>query len=198
MEGGSSGDHVFGAGTLLGGRGSDLMEPFDDSTADGGPGKDILITVGLVTHLSGGGGVDTLWANPSGAFGAKGIVMDIGAGMVDLGELYDNWVVTFDGFEKFWGSQGDDLIIGSSGNDRINGREGSDEIHGRGGNDILRGDGGLFLELDGDDTIFGEKGDDTLFGRDGDDNLDGGPGTDTGDEGNGVNTCISIENPTNC
>lgn len=99
------------------------------------------------------------------------------------------------------GSAGEDRIHGGTDNDEIRGGTGDDPLlSGGGGRDTIWGDKGNAGGPYGDDVLLGGDADDTLNGEDGADTLNGGPHVngDTGDGGPGVDSCSTIENPTNC
>lgn len=92
---------------------------------------------------------------------------------------------------RFFGTDGDDVIVGTEGADEIHGKDGDDFICGRGGADTIYG-GGQNDRLyggEGEDQLFGEGGRDILWGGPGDDQqgegLSGGPGGDWIDGGPG-------------
>ncbi len=58
---------------------------------------------------------------------------------------------------RFWGGNGNDLLIGGSGNDIVDGNQGSDTIMLGAGNDVVTWDPG-----DGDDMVDGGIGQDRL------------------------------------
>jgi hypothetical protein len=91
---------------------------------------------------------------------------------------------------KYFGTEGDDVIVGSPGRDHIYGFGGNDVICGGGDRDYLwggRGDdqiyGGPGMDWihgeEGNDVLYGNEGDDTLIGDEGNDTLYGGGGDDS-------------------
>ncbi len=90
---------------------------------------------------------------------------------------------------KFWGFEGNDILVGGEGQDTLYGGEGDDELHGISapvsttgpGTDVLHGEAGddILYGGTGADKLFGGKDKDTLFGGIGNDTLYGGTGDDT-------------------
>jgi Ca2+-binding RTX toxin-like protein len=108
------------------------------STADGGPGNDVLAAGAGNDILSGGDGNDLL----SG------------------GDGYD-YIAGDAGHDVLFGGNGDDLLIGDGvgqvGNDHLFGGDGDDALEGRDGSDVLEGGTGR-------DLLTGGTGDDLLIG----------------------------------
>jgi len=108
---------------------------------------------------------------------------------------------TSDGYDEFFGGDGDDVadgqgnhdyLDGRGGNDTLSGGDGDDHLHGGEGDDLLSGDDGndLVYGYIGDDDMSGGTGDDLLHGGDGNDHVYGGDGDDELLGGHGDDTLI--------
>ncbi len=90
--------------------------------------------------------------------------------------------------DKFYGDEGDDILIGNAEDDYLDGGPGQDRLVGGDGNDTLMGGDGndTLIGNAADDNLDGGLGEDRLVGGDGNDTLMGGDGNDTlrGDDGN--------------
>ena len=99
----------------------------------------------------------------------------------------DDYLETGDGFNIFYGGNGNDTLAGDKDMDFMYGGEGDDLLLGRNGISVLFGDNGNDTIYDGDDGSYlnGGNGDDFLYGGGGADVLDGGAGNDylQGDHG---------------
>ncbi|PAY20401.1 hypothetical protein CKO51_06075 [Rhodopirellula sp. SM50] len=84
-------------------------------------------------------------------------------------------------FSRFYGGDGDDILIGGSAGDLIDGQNGNDTLYGGAGNDSLYGGYGndRIYAGDGNDRAFGHFGDDYITGQAGDDIIVGGQDDDT-------------------
>ncbi|MDK9704379.1 MAG: FG-GAP-like repeat-containing protein, partial [Sulfuritalea sp.] len=151
----------------------DLMISFGaDTTMNGGPGDDVLVTVGGQGGnfgpsgsdvINGGDGNDTLQLGQ--VAGLVGYTVDLGntglnAQAISAGANSSSFTVS--GIENVMGSDGADSITGDSLANRLGGG-------------------------DGNDTLIGGDGNDSLSGGNGVDSLVGGNGTDTADYSSDVN-----------
>ena len=126
-------------------------------TINTGAGDDFVRAAGGDDSLDGGADTDTL----SYVDAADGVLIDIGGGTASgTGSGSD----TFQNFENFVLTDGDDFVTGSAGSETVSAADGEDIIDGLGGNDTI--DAG-----DGNDQVFGYVGD-TVNG--------GGTGSGTG------------------
>jgi Ca2+-binding RTX toxin-like protein len=81
-------------------------------------------------------------------------------------------LITGDGEQSIFGTQGDDTLSSGGDNDVLNGGSGDDTLNGESGNDDLKGGAD-------DDTLNGGGGNDTLNGGTDSDTMAGGSGSDT-------------------
>src|SRR5688572_1527294 len=81
-------------------------------------------------------------------------------------------LITGDGEQSIFGTQGDDTLSSGGDNDVLNGGSGDDTLNGESGNDDLKGGAD-------DDTLNGGGGNDTLNGGTDNDTMAGGSGNDT-------------------
>ena len=168
--------------------------------ANGGGGRDFIMSGPLPDTLHGDAGNDTLngMSGDDKVFGDGGddtITGLGGADQIDGGAGVDtanypsaesititlNDDVANDGqtdeedrlrsVENVGGGQAGDRITGSSAANRLNGLKGGDRLFGLAGDDMLIG-------WTGNDTLEGADGADRLEGGDGNDTLDGGSGAD--------------------
>lgn len=99
----------------------------------------------------------------------------------------DDYLEARDGFNVFYGGDGNDTLAGGANIDFMFGEDGDDLLLGRNGVNILFGGNGNDTIYDGDDGSYlnGGDGDDFLYGGGGADVLDGGAGNDylQGDHG---------------
>ena len=192
LNGDDGNDFIYGAGTLSGGAGNDLLTAFESvsSALYGGDGDDVL-TGGLGNDtLSGGAGNDTLLGGDGddilyGQAGADimnggagfdiahyddaptGIVANLATPSVNTGDAAGDVYINIEG------------LAGSNQADVLTGDDNANSLYGLAGNDSLNG--GL-----GDDSLFGNEGNDLLLGSDGNDTLCGGAGADTLNGGDGI------------
>lgn len=103
------------------------------------------------------------------------------------GTAEDNYLGAGDGFNVFYGGDGNDTLAGGANMDFMYGENGDDLLLGRNGVNVLFGGAGNDTIYDGDDGSYlnGGDGDDSLYGGGGADVLDGGAGNDylQGDHG---------------
>lgn len=122
------------------------------------------------------------------SFGGKDAAFT-GSGSRDIvtGTDADDYLEAGDGFNIFYGADGNDTIAGGKDMDFIYGEDGDDLLLGRNGVNVLFGGNGNDTIYDGDDGSYlnGGDGDDFLYGGGGADVLDGGAGNDylQGDHG---------------
>lgn len=99
----------------------------------------------------------------------------------------DDYLEAGDGFNVFYGGDGNDTLAGGANMDFMYGENGDDLLLGRNGVNVLFGGAGNDTIYDGDDGSYlnGGDGDDSLYGGGGADVLDGGAGNDylQGDHG---------------
>lgn len=99
----------------------------------------------------------------------------------------DDYHEAGDGFNVFYGGDGNDTLAGGANMDFMYGENGDDLLLGRNGVNVLFGGAGNDTIYDGDDGSYlnGGDGDDSLYGGGGADVLDGGAGNDylQGDHG---------------
>ena len=99
----------------------------------------------------------------------------------------DDYLEAGDGFNIFYGGEGNDTLAGGKDMDFMYGGDGDDLLLGRNGVNVLFGGNGNDTIYDGDDGSYlsGGEGDDFLYGGGGTDVLDGGAGNDylQGDHG---------------
>lgn len=99
----------------------------------------------------------------------------------------DDYLEAGDGFNIFYGGEGNDTLAGGKDMDFMYGGDGDDLLLGRNGVNVLFGGNGNDTIYDGDDGSYlsGGDGDDFLYGGGGADVLDGGAGNDylQGDHG---------------
>lgn len=99
----------------------------------------------------------------------------------------DDYLEAGDGFNIFYGGEGNDTLAGGKDMDFMYGGDGDDLLLGRNGVNVLFGGNGNDTIYDGDDGSYlsGGDGDDFLYGGGGSDVLDGGAGNDylQGDHG---------------
>lgn len=197
LDGGAGNDTLIGAGPMIGGTGSDVLEPTAlgkvIAGGDGAGDVDLLSYQLMTTPLS----------------LTKTSATDVNAG--------DGAAKT--GIEVLEGGQGNDTLTGTGGPDVLYGGDGDDVIDGRGGGDTLDGGPGQntvtyalgpspvtvdlgagtggALPLDtlrhfttvitgpGNDTVTGTSADEHFILGAGDDTVDAGAGNDTIDGGPG-------------
>lgn len=96
------------------------------------------------------------------------------------GTAEDNYLEAGDGFNVFYGGDGNDTLAGGANMDFMYGENGDDLLLGRNGVNVLFGGIGNDTIYDGDDGSYlnGGDGDDSLYGGGGADVLDGGAGND--------------------
>ena len=126
LFGGDGNDTIDGAGgnnTLDGGNG--------DDTLTGGVGRDTFIGGEGADDHFGGTNIDTVDYSGSSA----GVALDMGLG----GTAGDAAGDTYDGIERIFGSEFDDLITGDNSNNQLRGNGGDDVIEGGAGNDVQFG-----------------------------------------------------------
>lgn len=150
LTGGTFADVLLGAAgndTIDGGRRADRLfgGEGDDSLA-GGAGNDLLFGGLGADTIDGGSGIDTL----SYARAAHAVVVHLGQGVGDGGNLSESEGDRILNIERVVGSGFDDTLTGGAGNETLAGGAGSDQLNGGAGNDVLiGGDGGdvfIFLE----------------------------------------------------
>lgn len=92
----------------------------------------------------------------------------------------DDYLESGDGFNVFYGGDGNDTLAGGANMDFMYGENGDDLLLGRNGVNVLFGGTGNDTIYDGDDGSYlsGGDGDDSLYGGGGADVLDGGAGND--------------------
>ncbi|MES0809965.1 M10 family metallopeptidase C-terminal domain-containing protein [Roseibium sp. SCPC15] len=152
----------------------------DDDTVDyylyGGDGDDVLRGAGGNDTLIGGSGRDTLFGGAGNDaiyyavgdfFWENGLAVDVGGAgtdtlVIEEGSYFRTSGLSWYGFERF---------VGANGNDNVKGNDGAIDYYLNGG--------------DGDDTLTGSSGDDTLMGGAGRDTLFAGAGNDTVHYGSG-------------
>jgi Ca2+-binding RTX toxin-like protein len=194
----ADGSGSFGADTLIGGAGGDIIYGDSQSGVNstvggadrlyGGAGSDQLFGGGGNDHLYGGSGTDTL----NGGAGDDVLAGDFGGDSLVGGDgfdyaLYDAaniaWFVG--GVAVFLASPGSNSgqdalgdtysgvegVIGTTGRDTLAGDENHNVLIGLNNHDVLFGAGGA-------DSLYGANDDDSLFGGTGGDYLDGGLGYD--------------------
>ncbi|MEO1109809.1 MAG: calcium-binding protein [Pseudomonadota bacterium] len=187
LNGGSGNDIVSGGegnDTISGGSGTDDLS--------GGAGND-WIRGGLGRDtMSGGAGDDTIYFDNSDYFWNSGVPIDIGGSGTDIliietGSRFNTSGLSWYGFEKFQGADGDDRVVGNdgtidywmdggAGNDQLTGNAGNDTLLGGDGNDTLRGGAGQ-------DEYSGGAGNDTIYFATGDVFWDNGTPKDIGGAG---------------
>ncbi len=181
-------------------------------TADGGEGRDLIVSGAGNDTLKGSPGDDTLQG------GAGNDVIDGGTG--------DDVVNAGQGTDTVTGGSGDDSLAGGPGNDTLSGGDGEDTLLADAGNDVLNGgdgDGDVYdassdsdsqtISLDGvandtsasgtdnvmpdvenvrtgdgDDTVTGSAENNDIATGDGNDVVDPGPGNDVVNLGAGNDT----------
>ena len=96
------------------------------------------------------------------------------------GTAEDNYLEAGDGFNVFYGGDGNDTLAGGANMDFMYGENSDDLLLGRNGVNVLFGGTGNDTIYDGDDGSYlnGGDGDDSLYGGGGADVLDGGAGND--------------------
>lgn len=150
LTGGTLADVLLGAAgndTIDGGRRADRLfgGEGDDSLA-GGAGNDLLFGGLGADTIDGGSGIDTL----SYARAAYAVMVHLGQGVGDGGNLSESEGDRILNIERVVGSGFDDTLTGGAGNETLAGGAGSDQLNGGAGNDVLiGGDGGdvfIFLE----------------------------------------------------
>jgi Ca2+-binding RTX toxin-like protein len=92
----------------------------------------------------------------------------------------NDWIGAMQGNDWIDGGRGHDTVMAGGGEDFVQGGDGADWLYGESGNDWLDGGGGAdhLNGGTGDDKVNAWTGDDELRGADGNDTLDGGPGSD--------------------
>ncbi|WP_103258867.1 calcium-binding protein [Tabrizicola aquatica] len=158
-----SGDHL--ANILFGVGGNDLVEGRGgNDSLYGNDGSDTLVGGAGADRLEGNAGLDYA----SYADSSTGLTLDLKTPSLSSGDAAGDTFITIEGFlltafnDRFFGSDGGDLVDGRAGNDTLDGRLGADWLAGGAGNDLL----------------YGGEGDDTLLGGAGADRLEGGLGRD--------------------
>jgi Ca2+-binding RTX toxin-like protein len=135
-------DVVSGFGTLLSGRGTDVLNgSVADETIDGGPGADFIDGRGgddaLFGNtgpdaLKGGPGDDRLFGDPEQGDGEYTPIIRLADDFLEGGSGDDQLDDT-GGRNRFFGGPGRDTIDGGAGRDRVKGGPGNDKIDTRGG-----------------------------------------------------------------
>ncbi|MGJ8609463.1 MAG: hypothetical protein ACSHWY_00115 [Octadecabacter sp.] len=122
----------------------------------------------------GGNGTDTIdWSDS----GESGISINLAAGTASNGTSTE----TMEGFERAYGTAGDDAITGTSGSNYLYGGAGSDSLYADAGTDFLYGGNGSdrFYGGAGSNYMYGGAGGDYGYGGSGYDYMSGGAGIDT-------------------
>ena len=172
---------AFGAATIFGGEGDDLLDNRNTSaslgvdTVYGGIGNDEVFGKRANDLIYGGDGNDSISSNEAVLTGLPGQTPD---GDTVYGGAGDDIINTLN-FDQSNSSSIGDLVYGGTGNDSIlgaienpNSAIGIDNLYGGDDNDTIDGNGG-------EDLIFGGNGDDLVLARDDADTTDGGAGIDT-------------------
>ncbi|MGE4428875.1 MAG: calcium-binding protein, partial [Solirubrobacteraceae bacterium] len=154
----------FGADTILGGEGGDILA--GDSGRDfiaGGDGNDLLFGAGGSDTLAGDNGNDALY----GGEGHDELHGGTGNDYLDGGEGHD-YLDGGEGNDGLAGGEGHDYLDGGAGNDTLAGGEGNDYLDGGEGNDYLDGGAGIDIGVwgltgDGNDTFDGGADQDVLY-----------------------------------
>ncbi|MBG6211971.1 Ca2+-binding RTX toxin-like protein [Labrenzia sp. EL_126] len=164
VSGGDGNDTVSGEDGndfVSGGAGNDILS--------GGAGNDWIRGGAGRDTISGGAGDDTIYFDNADYFWTAGVPVDIGGTgtdtlIVETGSSFNTAGLSWYGFERFQGADG---------NDRVDGNDGTIDywMDGGAGNDLLTGNAG-------NDTLLGGDGDDTLRGGAGQDEYSGGAGND--------------------
>jgi Ca2+-binding RTX toxin-like protein len=195
---------------LDGGDGNDTLPLDGISSADGGPGDDLLVAASYTcgADVRGGSGADTLdyradhtpdlsvsldGVADDGHYGADDYAPDI---ETVLGNDAGMFLIGGPGPNRLVGGAGDDLLDGGGGTDVLIGGDGEDVA------DYSERTGPVSLSLDGVandgspgegenlgsdiEDLRGGSGDDVLSGDAGDNVLDGGPGADVMSGGGGL------------
>jgi Ca2+-binding RTX toxin-like protein len=187
---------VYGAATLIGGAGNDILTGgLGDDGIQGRGGADTMTASLGADDLDGGEGDDTFVADPSsddyvGGAGTDTVDYSARLNAVDVtinnvandGRAGENDNVHTD-VERVLGGANDDDLTGSAGDNLLSGGPGDDKLNGLGGVDRLFGD-------QDQDQLYGSAGEDTLYGGAGLDRLDGGADPDTLDGQTGPDTLI--------
>lgn len=108
------------------------------------------------------------------------------------GTAEDDYYEPGDGFNIFYGGEGNDTLAGGKDMDFMYGGTGDDTLLGRNGVNVLFGEGGSDTIYDGNGGSYlsGGEGDDFIYGGGDADVLDGGTGIDTLCGGNGEDTYV--------
>ena len=187
---------VYGAATLIGGVGNDVMSgSLADDIIQGRGGADTMTASLGADKLDGGEGNDTFTADPSSDDYTGGG----GTDTVDYSERLKPLEVTLNNVaddgqdgegdnvrsdvENVLGGKKDDVIRGTDAANDLRGGPGDDKLTGFGGKDTLVGD------VD-QDQLYGGNNEDTLYGGEGMDRLDGGADPDTLHGQNGPDTLL--------
>jgi Ca2+-binding RTX toxin-like protein len=169
LQGGNSADYMFGtnhndviAGYVLDASGGIAFAPelSGNDELRGFGGDDLIFSGGGNDYIFGGTGSDTV----SFVHGKKGVVVDLGAGLVDANGTYGTAQDGFGGFDKLYEVEN---IIGTGFADVIHGDAGANTLQGLGGDDVYMGRGGAdrFILDGGIDRILdfsAEEGDKLL------------------------------------
>ena len=172
---------AFGAATIYGGEGDDLLDNRNTSaslgidTVYGGIGNDEVFGKRANDIIYGGTGNDSISSNEAILTGTGGLVPE---GDTVYGGEGDDIINTLN-FNQTNSSSIGDLVYGGIGNDSIlgaienpNAGIDTDNLYGGEGNDTIDGNAGS-------DLIFGGEGDDLVLAADDEDTTDGGAGIDT-------------------
>ncbi len=191
---GYTGNLIIARGTVVenatGGSGADTLIGNDaDNSLNGGDGNDVLIGGGGRDTFSAGAGNDTVYYGLGDNFWLNGAARDVGGSGTDTlrvedGSYFSTSGLSWYGFERFIGGNGNDMVRGNldSLDYRLEGGAGNDTLTGAGGDDVLIGGGGQ-------DSYSGGAGNDTIYYGAGDIMHDGnGRAIDVG--GNGTDTLI--------
>ncbi|MBG6164968.1 Ca2+-binding RTX toxin-like protein [Labrenzia sp. EL_195] len=192
VSGGDGNDTVSGEDGndfVSGGAGNDILS--------GGAGNDWIRGGTGRDTISGGAGDDTIYFDNGDYFWTASVPVDIGGSgtdtlIVETGSNFNTAGLSWYGFERFQGADGDDRVDGNdstinywmdggAGNDLLTGNAGNDTLLGGDGDDILRGGAGQ-------DEYSGGAGNDTIYYGGGDLFWDGGSPKDIG--GTGIDTLI--------
>jgi serralysin len=183
LRGDAGNDQISGGDgndDLSGGDGNDVVSGEDgndfvsggagDDTVSGGAGDDWIRGGAGRDTISGGAGNDTIYFDNGDYFWTTGVPIDIGGTgtdtlIIETGSSFNTAGLSWYGFERFQGADGDDRVDGNDGTINY-------WFDGGAGNDLLTGNAG-------NDTLLGGAGDDTLRGGAGQDEYSGGAGNDT-------------------
>lgn len=173
LDGGTGNDTIWGSSgdTVLGGAGNDYLygdlstTPSEKITLSGGDGNDVFMNFGIGDSVSGGTGIDTVYANftPWARAGyilaadVERAVQTATTAATIIGNVLDNYLQGNSGADSLVGGAGNDVLDGGAGADTMVGGEGADSY-------IVDNIGDVVVETGANSTVAGAADTVVFFG----------------------------------